>query len=109
MATESTYLQRDGLDYAKVTQAAGSSIKSTSVSLGSATVTALPGTALTNRRRLYIKNINTTTFYIGASDVAAGTGYPVQQNEEVVIDLAGVTVYGITASGSITANVLEIA
>ena len=27
MATESKYMQRDGLDYAKVTKAAGSSIK----------------------------------------------------------------------------------
>jgi hypothetical protein len=108
MPTESTYLQSEGLDYAKFTQAAGSSVKSTSVNVGTS-ATALPSTALTNRRRLYIKNVNATTFYIGASDVAAGTGYPVQQNEEVVIDLAGVTVYGITASGSGTAKVLEIA
>jgi hypothetical protein len=31
MPTESKYVQRDGLDYAKVTQAAGSSIKATRI------------------------------------------------------------------------------
>jgi hypothetical protein len=112
MATESTYLQRDGLDYAKVTQAAGSSIKATSVTV-SDTATALPATSLTNRRRLYIKNVDTmtlTTFYIGGSNVTKDTGYAVQPNEEVVIAVAGVTVYAIVATGgSGIAKVLEIA
>ena len=109
MATESTYVQRDGLDYAKVTQAAGSSVKATSVNVRPS-ATALPATSLTNRRRLYIKNTDTTTFYIGPSDVATGTGYAVRQNEEVVIAVAGVTVYAIVATGgSGIAKVLEIA
>jgi hypothetical protein len=43
MATESTYVQRDGLDYAKVTQAAGSSVKATSVNVRPS-ATALPAT-----------------------------------------------------------------
>jgi hypothetical protein len=108
MAVESTYLQRDGLSFAKVTQAAESSIKSTSVSVGTSAVTALPTTALTNRRRLYIKNVNSETFYIGDNNVTTSTGYPVRQYEEVVIDIAGVTVYAIAAA-SATAKVLEIA
>jgi hypothetical protein len=109
MPTESTYLQRDGLNYAKVTLAAGNSIKSTSVSVLTS-ATALPASSLTNRRRLYIKNINAATLHIGASDVTMGTGYPVQQNEEVVIDIAAVTVYAIVAApASGTAKVLEIA
>ena len=107
MATESKYMQRDGLDYAKVTKAAGSSIKATSVTVGTS-ATALPGTSLTNRRRLYIKNVDRTTFYLGRSDVTTD-GYAVRPNEEVVIDVAGVTVYAIVASGNGTAKVLEIA
>jgi hypothetical protein len=42
--------------------------------------------------------------------VATGTGYAVRQNEEVVIAVAGVTVYAIVALGaSGIAKVLEIA
>jgi hypothetical protein len=108
MATESKYVQRDSLDYAKVTQAAGNSIKATSVTVLTS-ATALPATSLTNRRRLYIKNVDTTTLYLGLNTVATNNGYPVRQNEEVVIAVAGVTVYGIVASGTGTAKVLEIA
>jgi hypothetical protein len=79
------------------------------VSIGPSTASALPTTSLTKRRRLYIKNVGATTFYIGASTVTTTDGYPVRQSEEVVIDLAGVTIYAIVASGSGTANVLEIA
>ena len=110
MATETTYLQRDGLQFAKVTQAAASSIKSTSVAVGATpTRTALPATSLTNRRRLYIKNVDTTTFYLGDSNVTPSDGYPVRQFEEVVLDIAGVNVYATVASGGGTAKVLEIA
>jgi hypothetical protein len=109
MPTETTYLQRDSVGYAKATQAAGTSAKSSSVSVGT-TATALPATSLTNRRRLYIKNINNSTFYIGASDVTTTDGYPVRQYEEVVIDMAGVTIYAIAGPGaSGTAKVLEMA
>jgi hypothetical protein len=108
MAIETTYLQRDGLSFAKVTQAAGNSIKATSVPNIGTSATAIPGTSLTNRRRLYIKNVDTTTFYIGASNVSTTDGYPVRQFEEVVLDVASVSVYAISGS-SATAKVLEIA
>jgi hypothetical protein len=107
MAIETTYVQRDTNGFAKVTQAAGSSIKSTSVSVGTSAVTALPTSALTNRRRLYIKNVNTETFYIGDNNVSTSSGYPVRQYEEVVIDVAAITVYAIAAAAA-TVKVLEV-
>jgi hypothetical protein len=108
MAVESEYIQRDGQGYAKVTQAAEGAIKASSVTIGT-TLTALPATALTNRRRLYIKNLGAIAFYIDVITTPPALGYPVRANEEVVIDVAGVTISAIVASGSGTAKVLEIA
>jgi hypothetical protein len=62
MATETRYLQRDAQGYARVTRAAEGSIKASAVTVGT-TATALPASALANRRRLYIKNIRSTTFW----------------------------------------------
>jgi hypothetical protein len=107
MATESTYVQRDAHGFAKVTQAAETSIVATSVNF-STSATVLPSAALSNRRRLYIKKIDTETFTIGDSGVTTSSGYSVRQYEEVVIDLAAVSVYAIAAA-SATAKVLEIA
>jgi hypothetical protein len=109
MAIETTYVQRDANGFARVTQAAAGSIKSTNVGVAATpTLTALPATSLTNRRRLYIKNVDTNTFYIGDNSVSTSNGYPVRQYEEVVIDIAGVTVYAIAATAAV-AKVLEIA
>jgi hypothetical protein len=109
MAIETRYKQRDALGYAKVTQAAESAIKSSSVTVTSSN-TALPATALTNRRRLYIKNTTDTVFYIGDTDTGnEPKGYPLRLNQEVVIHVAGVTIYARTQSGTATAKVLEIA
>jgi hypothetical protein len=112
MPIETTYFQRDALGYAKITRAAESAIKATSVTVGT-TATPLPATALANRRRLYIKNVDSAGFYIGASaDVPGfnGSSFPVRQNEEIVIDVAeALTIFARVESGTAIAKVLEVA
>jgi hypothetical protein len=108
MPIETTYFQRDVQGYAKITRAAESAIKASSVTVGT-TTTPLPATALANRRRLYIKNVDSAVFYMGHSNVNKDIGYPLRQHQEVVIDLAGITLYAVVESGTGTAKLLEVA
>ncbi|GAG55183.1 unnamed protein product [marine sediment metagenome] len=82
-------------------------ILTTSVIIGT-TPTALPATALANRRFLDIQNVSGVTIYIGNIDVTVANGYPVANGTSYPIDLdAGVIMYGIEAAGSREVRVLE--
>lgn len=50
-----------------------------------ATATVIAATDPT-RRRIVFKNVNATTIYVGGSGVDTTKGFPLAQNEELVID-----------------------
>ena len=65
------------------------------------------------RRRIIFKNPNSTTIYVGGSGVDATAGYPLAQNEVLVVDQGHredtstqQAWYGIVASGSQPINVI---
>lgn len=72
--------------------------------------TALPTTPLSNRRRLVIQNNDSSVdMYIGDASVTTSTGMKIPPGWSQAIE-AGPTnvIYGIVASGSINARVLEL-
>ena len=83
-------------------------IRTTSVTVGT-TATALPATALTNRRLLIVQNVSGATIIIGDADIiAAGRGLNLVNNASFEINLdAGVTLYGIEAAGAREVRVFE--
>jgi len=84
-------------------------IKSTAITVGS-TAVPLPATALSSRRSLIVwNNDNSTTLWIGGSDVTVANGIPVKkQNYSPALDLADtVHLYGITSGSDIDVRVLE--
>lgn len=84
-------------------------VHSSAVSVG-ATATPLPTSPLENRRSLIVwNNDNSTTLWIGGSDVTVANGIPVKkQNYSPALDLSDrVTLYGITDGATIDVRVLE--
>jgi len=82
-------------------------IRTTSVSVGT-TPTALPATALPNRRLLIVYNNSGATIEIGDSTMIVGSGIPLANASSFEIDLdAGVTLYGIEAAGARNVRVFE--
>jgi len=67
------------------------------------------------RRRIVIKNTNATTIYVGGSGVDTTDGYPLAQNEVLIIDqqhredtAAQQGWYGVVASGTQNINVILV-
>ena len=83
----------------------------TVVALNSSTWTALPATALANRKALAIQNRSGTDVKINYSSGVAGyVGMVIPDGAERFYDVgAAVTVYGKSASGTPSVNVEELA
>lgn len=82
-------------------------IRTTSVTVGT-TPTALPATALPNRRLLIVQNLSGATIYLGDSTMHVGSGMQLINSASFSIDLdAGVTLYGIEAAGARRVVVFE--
>ena len=81
------------------------------------TAEAVPGTAMSNRKGLFIHNMETagTYVYLGISTVTADSteataGYPLNGGEHMFLTLDGsCTLYGRSASGNVTVHTLEVA
>jgi len=74
----------------------------------STSATAIPTTALSNRRCIIIVNISTNDIFLGPSSVTTATGYQLAADQAISIDVAdNVTIYGI-AAGSSEVRYLEI-
>lgn len=77
------------------------------------TATALPSSALANRRSVQVFNnaaSGGTTLYVGHSGVTTSSGTPVPAQSAVAFNLGpGVSLYGIVGSGTVDVRVLEIA
>ncbi len=72
--------------------------------------TRLDPTADQQAKYSLLVRVKTGTIYLGNSGVTSGTGLAVTAGESVSIDVGtGETLYGITASGSATVDVLQAA
>ena len=86
----------------------GGVVKTTSVAVGT-TATALPGTALANRKSCFFYNAGTATVYYGGSGVTSTSGIPVVVGDSSrSIDLGTTVLYGIATTVGGTVNVLEV-
>jgi len=84
--------------------------KVTVVTINSTTWTALPTTALANRRAISIQNNSGVAMKINYVDDVGYEGMEIRPNNERAYDLASnITIYGRRASGTGTINVEEIA
>jgi len=81
------------------------------------TAEAVPVTAMTNRKGLFIRNMEAvgTYVYLGASNITADStattgGFPLNGGEAMWLTLDGsCTLYGRSASGDLTIHTLEVA
>jgi hypothetical protein len=65
--------------------------------------------ATSQRRSLLIRNRGSVAADIGASDVAAGSGFELAPGDVLAIDLAPQgSLWAVTASGSTTLHVLQV-
>jgi hypothetical protein len=58
-----------------------------------------------------VRNRSATTFYVGGSDVTSSTGYQLDTGDAITVSADRAyfgALYGITASGTSTAHVLEV-
>lgn len=70
--------------------------------------TAVPPTPLTDRKSLSIKNVTSTTAYIGGINVSSANGYPLTEGESYDADVSGtVVMYAVSQSGTSTLRILE--
>lgn len=83
------------------------SVRSQSVTIGT-TATAIPTSALTQRKILTLKNMGTEQIYIGASDVTTSNGYALDPRDvfEMAIE-EEITLYGVSTSGGQDLRILE--
>lgn len=83
-------------------------ILATKVDVGT-TATPLPATPLEYRRAVVVFNNGATTFYLGGADVTVASGLPVPAATfaPALDSGAGSIVYGICASGTVEARILE--
>ena len=80
------------------------------------TAEAVPATAMTNRKGLFIRNMEAagTYVYLGASNITADSteataGFPLNGGESMWLTLDGsCTLYGRSASGNLTIHTLEV-
>lgn len=96
----------------KVVDVANAALLQSQVSVA-ATATALPTTALSNRRSILVQNTGSANIFVGSSTVTATgatTGILVPKGGDITLEAGpAVVVYAITATGTVTANVLEMA
>lgn len=86
----------------------GSTIRSSAVSVATS-ATALPSSALSARRVLWIYNNGSATIFLGASGVTTAAGFPLLPGQSVAMEVGALVLYGIVATGTVEARVMEIA
>lgn len=86
----------------------GATVLSGAVSVA-ATATALPASALSGRRALFVYNNGSATIFLGASGVTTSAGFPLLPGQSVSLETGALAIYGIVASGTVEARVMEVA
>lgn len=71
--------------------------------------TALPASALAARRVLWIYNNGTATIFLGPAGVTTSNGFPLLPGQSISMEVGALVVYGIAASSTVEARVMEIA
>jgi hypothetical protein len=82
-------------------------VLTTSVSVGT-TATVLPAASLANRKTLVVHNSGSATIFLGGSGVTTANGMPILKGSSFSADIGSALIYGIVASGTQTAIVMEI-
>lgn len=86
----------------------GSTVLSGAVSVGTS-ATALPASALSGRRVLWVYNNGSSTIYLGSAAVTTASGFPLLPNQSASFEVGALALYGRVASGTVEARVMEIA
>lgn len=86
----------------------GSTVLSGAVSVAT-TATALPASALSARRVLWVYNNGAATIFLGPAGVTTSNGFPLLAGQSVSLAVGALVVYGIAAAGTVQARVMEIA
>jgi hypothetical protein len=86
----------------------GSNVLSAAVSV-TTSATALPASALSGRRVLWIYNNGSATIYLGASGVTTAAGFPLLPGQSVSLAVGALAIYGRVATGTAEARIMEIA
>ena len=84
-----------------------SSVLNTAVEVAVGT-TAIPSSALSNRKSMSIKNVTSTTAYIGGITVSSTNGYTLTEGESYDADVSEtVAMYAVSKSGTASLRVME--
>lgn len=86
----------------------GSTVLASAVSVATSAA-ALPASALGGRRALIISNFGAATIYLGASGVTTAAGFPLLAGQSISLEVGALAIYGIVASGTVAARIMEIA
>lgn len=86
----------------------GATVLSAAVSV-TTSATALPSSALSGRRVLWIYNNGAAAIYLGASGVTTSAGFPLLPGQSVSLAVGTLAIYGRVASGTVEARIMEIA
>lgn len=85
-----------------------STVLSTAVSVGTS-ATALPASALSGRRVVFVYNNGSATIFLGSAAVTTAAGFPLLPGQSVSFAVGTLALYGRVASGTVEARVMEIA
>ena len=86
----------------------GTTVLSGAVSVGTS-ATALPASALAARRVVWIYNNGSATIFLGPAGVTTSNGFPLLPGQSVSFGVGALVIYGIVASATVEARVMEIA
>lgn len=86
----------------------GTTVLATAVSVGTS-ATALPASALSGRRVVWVYNNGSATIFLGPAGVTTNNGFPLLPGQSVSLAVGALVVYGIVAAGTVEARVMEIA
>lgn len=86
----------------------GSTVLAGAVSVTTSAI-ALPASALSSRRALWIYNNSTVTVYLGAAAVTTASGFPLLPGQSVALEVGALAIYGRVATGTAEVRIMEIA
>ena len=86
----------------------GTTVLSGAVSVGTS-ATALPASALSGRRVLWLYNNGAATIFLGPAGVTTANGFPLLPGQSVALEVGVLVMYGRVATGTVEMRVMEIA
>lgn len=86
----------------------GTAALSTAVTV-TTTATALPASALSGRRALWVYNNGAAPIFLGPAGVTTANGLPLQAGQSIVLEVGVLAIYGRVATGTVEARIMEVA